>query len=92
MHMHGTIKNNTITHIWIQIIPCLSHRYIHEFYSFFLLYLFYFLDIHMSLLFFIRFFLWFIYIRLFVICTTLNHLEILKKYIDRTHSVKLNNN
>ena len=59
MHMHGTIKNNTITHIWIQIIPCLNHRYIHEFYSFFLLYfviLFLFLDINMSLLFLIGFF------------------------------------
>ena len=40
MHMHNAIKNNKITHIWIQIIPCLSHRYIHEFYSFFLLYFF----------------------------------------------------
>ena len=63
MYMHGTIKNNTITHIWIQIIHCLSHRYIHEFYSFFLLYnfiLFYFLDIHMSLLFFIEFFFFFL--------------------------------
>ena len=40
MHIHDTIKNKTITHIGIQIIPCLSHRYIHEFYSFFLLYFF----------------------------------------------------
>ena len=59
MHMHGIIKNNTITHIWIQIIPCLSHKYIHEFYSFFLFYFFifyFFLNIHMSLLFFIGFF------------------------------------
>ena len=32
MHMHSTIKNNIIIHIWIQIIPYLSHRYIHEFY------------------------------------------------------------
>ena len=64
MHMHGTIKNNTITHIWIQIIPCLNHRYIHEFYSFFLLYfviLFLFLDINMSLLFLIGFFFFFFY-------------------------------
>ena len=56
MHMYGTIKNNIITHIWIQILPCLSHKYIHEFYSFFLFYyfiLFYFLNIHLSLLFFI---------------------------------------
>ena len=44
MHIHDTIKNKTITHIGIQIIPCLSHRYIHEFYYFFLLYfLFYFI-------------------------------------------------
>ena len=43
MHMPGKIKNNTITHIWIRIIPCLSHKYIHEFYSFFLFYLFYFI-------------------------------------------------
>ena len=83
MRMHDTFKNNTIMHKWIQIIHCLSHRYIHEFYSFFLLYnfiLFYFLDIDMSLLFFIEFLLWFI-IRLFVFCTTLIHLEIKRKRI-----------
>ena len=33
----------------------------------------------MSLLFFIEFFLWFIYIRFFVFCTTLTHLKIKKK-------------
>ena len=34
MHMHGTNKNKyNYTHIWIQIISCLSNRYIHEFYS-----------------------------------------------------------
>ena len=56
MHMHNAIKNNKITHIWIQIIPCLSHRYIQEFFtlSFFFI-LFYFLDIDMSSLFFIQY-------------------------------------
>ena len=62
--------------------------------SFFFIFLFFtfFGYTHEFTLFYWVFFLWFIYIRLFVICTTLNHLEILKKYIDRTHSVKLNNN
>ena len=70
MHMHGTIKNNIITHIWIQIIPYLSYRYIHEFYSFFILYyfiLFYFLDIYMSLLFFIGLFNFILFYGLFLL-------------------------
>ena len=75
--MHGIIKKkNTITHIWIQIILCLSRRYIHEFYSFFLLFFFFFFEYtHEFTLFY-----WFIYIRFFVFCTTLAHLEIKNIY------------
>ena len=40
----------------------------------------------------LHFFLLFIYIRLFVFYTTLTHLEIKKKYIDRTHGEKLDYN
>ena len=83
MHIHDTIKNKTITHIGIQIIPCLSHRYIHEFYYFFLLYFIFILFFgytHKFTLFYWGFFLWFIYIKLFVFCTTLTHLEIKKQY------------
>ena len=82
--MCSTIKNNTITYIWIQIIYYLSHRYIYMSFftlSFFFIILF-FLDLHISLLFFIAFFYLFIviYIRLFAFCTALTHLEIKNIY------------
>ena len=44
-------------------------------YIYITLFILVFLDIHMSLHFFLLDFLWFIYIRLFVFCTTLTHLE-----------------
>ena len=52
--------------------------------------LFYFLDTHISLLFLIGvfFFYGFFYIKLFVFCTTLIHLEIKKIYINRTRHAK----
>ena len=45
---------------------------------------------HFYRVFFFFFFLWFIYIKLFVFCLTLTHLEILNTY--KTRDVKLDNN
>ena len=86
MHMHTTIKNNTITYKGIQIIYCLNHRYINEFCSFFLfIYLFilsylilFFGYTHEFTLFYWVFLLVVYSFRLFDFYTTLTRLEIKK--------------